>query len=69
MQATKHGNDFRFWSDAIQYWHVKATDYLAMGLSQDFHRCMDRAELAMMNRKEVTGEILVYGPEIYARGA
>lgn len=68
MQPTKGGNDYRFWSDSIAYWHEKAEAYLSMGLQQDFSRCMDRADLALLNRKEVTGEILVYGPEIYARG-
>lgn len=67
MQATKEGNDHRFWTDSIQWWHAKAEQYLSMNDSAGVARCLQRAELALMNRKEVSGEILVYGPEIYLR--
>ena len=59
--------DANFWKIAVQYWHDKAEFYLGLGCTEDFERCLNRAELADLNLREVRGEILVYGPEIYLR--
>lgn len=62
-------SDFKFWNAATQWWHAKAEEYLAIGDHAGVARCIERADLATNRRMESNGEILVWGPEIYARGA
>lgn len=70
MQPTKEENDFRFYQDAVHWWHNMAARYLEYGDDDSANRCMNRAELNAMRRDEATGiGPLVWGPEIYARGA
>jgi len=62
-------SDYKFWNQAVQWWHAKAEEYVNLGMESDAARCLERADLNLMRREETTGAILVWGPEIYARGA
>lgn len=58
-------SDWKFWNQSVSWWQDKAQEYLTLGDTVGFERCMNRTELNLLRRQEETGTVIVWGPEIY----